>query len=257
MGFKLSQSHVDEYHAHGFTIFRQIVPTSLLRDLRRVTVNFRDKANDFRYLKPISKAIAEIGPYRDYENLAPLRDALHALLTPEHWHAEIEGSTGLFFNPLTEPYAREWHRDWTGEFPGMPLEQWQAICDDVRYFNQSNCPLYDDDATWFVPGSHLWLNTPAALAKVPWPAPPESLDPVARERMYLKYCRAMPGAVQCRLNAGDFLLYRDTAWHLGVYLPYRTRATIFAYVDHPTWARWRRETDKQWHVGRESKTKAM
>jgi hypothetical protein len=252
MGFKLSQSHVDEYHANGFTIFRQVVPTSLLRDLRRVTVNFRHKANDphQRYLKPIAGAIAELGPYRDYENLAQLRDALHALLTTQHTHTDLEGSTGLFFNPLEEPYAREWHRDWTGDFPGMPLDQWQAICEDVRYFNQSNCPLYDDDATWIVPGSHRMLNTPAMLAVVPYPVDPKTLDPVSRERLYLENCRAMPGAVQAHLNAGDFLLYRDTTWHLGVYRPYRTRATIFAYVDHPDWERWRRRTDKQWHTGR-------
>jgi hypothetical protein len=60
--------------------------------------------------------------------------------------------------------------------------------------------------------------------------------------------------VQVHLHAGDFLLYRNTSWHTGVNLPYRTRATLFAYVDHPDWARWREQTDKQYHVGRERKT---
>ena len=33
----------------------------------------------------------------------------------------------------------------------------------------------------------------------------------------------MPGAVQVYLGPGDFMVYRNLAWHCGLYLPYQPR----------------------------------
>ena len=46
----------------------------------------------------------------------------------------------------------------------------------------------------------------------------------------------MPGAVQLRLNAGDFALYRSSAWHLGNYVPYRKRATLHDFCGTPEYS---------------------
>jgi hypothetical protein len=78
-----------------------------------------------------------------------------------------------------------------------------------------------------------------------------SINPADRERWLIDHARSMPGACQAHLEPGDYLLYRNTTWHTGIYMPYRRRATIFDFVEHPDYALWRQKTDKQWHVGRD------
>ena len=46
------------------------------------------------------------------------------------------------------------------------------------------------------------------------------------ERRFLKYCRAMPGAVQVHLAPGDFCIYRPCGLHLGNYSPDIKRAPL-------------------------------
>jgi hypothetical protein len=57
-----------------------------------------------------------------------------------------------------------------------------------------------------------------------------------RERDCLAYVTGMPGAFQLCLNAGDFALYRSSAWHIGNYVPYRKRATIHDFCGTPEWS---------------------
>jgi hypothetical protein len=52
------------------------------------------------------------------------------------------------------------------------------------------------------------------------------LDAEQAETVCRGYVQSMPGAVQVRLNAGDFMLYRNTLWHTGNDVPYIKRATI-------------------------------
>jgi ectoine hydroxylase-related dioxygenase (phytanoyl-CoA dioxygenase family) len=259
MPFPMNQCHLDEYQRNGFTILRGIVPGSLIKDLRAAAVDFRESAAaDSRLgetakwqLQPIGKHISNLRAFQDYAELAPLAEALARILTPQHTHANIQSTAGLFFEPPHEPASTGWHRDWTGEFPGIPLDEWQAMRADVRYFAQGNCPLYEDCATWLIAGSHLQLNDPDVLEAVRFKVDWKSLEPVERERMFIEHARSLPGAVQAVLEPGDYLLYRNTTWHTGIYMPYRRRATIFDFVEHPDYARWRARTDKQWHVGRD------
>src|SRR4051812_39817065 len=98
MSFQISEKHVDEYHLRGFTILQGVIPASLIKDLRAEAVNFRESAaGDQRLadtaqwqLQPIAKHFNCLRAFRDYECLAPLRDALASLLTTEHTHANIE-----------------------------------------------------------------------------------------------------------------------------------------------------------------------
>ena len=70
--------------------------------------------------------------------------------------------------------------------------------------------------------------------------------PVADERMTdaelemqnLRYCKSMPGAVQAVLHAGDFMLYRNSLWHIGNYSPHRKRATLHEIVATEEWLDW-------------------
>ena len=118
--------------------------------------------------------------------------------------------------------------------------------------NQINAPLYDDDCTWFVPGSNLRArDLPEELAAVHDPsnvnihAKSAVTDPTEKERLCLNYTQGMPGAVQLHLNAGDFALYRPIGWHIGNYVPYRKRATLHDALFTPVYKTWW----KQWIAG--------
>ena len=52
------------------------------------------------------------------------------------------------------------------------MEEFRRVNRDPLWFNQINCPLYEDNCTWFVPGSHLRDDFPAetAAAEAPLPA---------------------------------------------------------------------------------------
>ena len=81
-----------------------------------------------------------------------------------------------------------------------------------------------------MPGSHLRRDTDAEIARFPdRPIPGPNLEGLGYEeceRACLDYTRSMPGAFQAKLSAGDYLLYRNSLWHIGNYVPYRKRATI-------------------------------
>jgi ectoine hydroxylase-related dioxygenase (phytanoyl-CoA dioxygenase family) len=245
--FVFSESHITNYLFQGYTIFRGMLPASLIRDLRLVIERAREKDRDkMAYaIQPIEHYVDDLRPFQDYLELPALRDAVSKVLTPRHQIANLQNTCGLFVEPATAR-AREWHRDWRGEFPGIESSQWKAICNDIKFFNQYNCALYQDSCTWIVPGSHLAPNLPTAIDAVPFPQDPESLCEEGRELMCLGYCRAMPGAVQVHLDPGDFLMYRNTTWHTGNYVPYRKRATLFDMLDTPEYIAWRKATGKQW-----------
>ncbi|MCZ7643720.1 MAG: hypothetical protein M5U26_00305 [Planctomycetota bacterium] len=70
-------------------------------------------------------------------------------------------------------------------------------------------------------------------------------EAVARERACLAYAQGMPGAVQFKLHAGDFALYRPIGWHIGNYVPYKKRATLHDAVFTPQYEAWW----KAWRAG--------
>jgi len=45
----------------------------------------------------------------------------------------------------------------------------------------------------------------------------------------------MPRAIRLHLDAGDFGLYRNHGYHLGLYVPYKKRATLHDSVWTPLW----------------------
>lgn len=247
MPFRFSDAHVAEYHTQGFTVFRQVVPPSLVADLRQVCDRGRELARErsgpqAQRLQPIARFDLDLAPFEAFRALPDLNDALRRIISHEVTFADVE-QMGVLIEPVEHPWCTPWHRDWRDNAPYLDVSAWQAVLLDRNYFNQSNCALYEDHSLWVVPGSHLRedLSCEAGLFPVrPIPGPAlEGQSSVERERLSAEYVRQMPGAVQLHLEAGDFALYRNSLWHLGNYLPYCKRATLHDFIDTPAYAAWR------------------
>ena len=246
MAFSLSDAHIDEYHRHGMTVFRQILPTTLIRDLRRVTERGRALARErsggqAQRLQPISAFELDAKPFEDYENLPELRDALRFVLSDRHTPAGL-ANMGVFYEPAEAPYCTQWHRDITADSHGVDAKEFRKLTNDPTFFVQVNCALYTDACTWVVPGSDGRPNVAGeAEAAANYPTL-EGESNEERERRCLTYCQSMPGGVQLILEPGDYCLYRPNGWHIGSYTPYRRRETIHSSVwkpeTHAWYARW-------------------
>lgn len=249
--FTFSEKHITDYHTTGCTIFREILPLSLIADLRRVAdrgrVIARDqKGSQTQRLQPVGAFDLDLQPFKDYGELPELNDAIQRVLTPRHTHADPD-RLGILLEPTDHPWCTNWHRDFRDHVPTVVFESefredWDKQVFDINYMNQINCALYEDPSTWFVPGSHYrQANTPGEEAARDaydrtrfLDAPTVSNEQL--ERDCLDYVRGMPGAFQLRLDPGDFALYRSCAWHLGNYVPYRKRATLHDFCGTPEYA---------------------
>jgi len=255
MTYRVPDEDIAGFYRDGYIIFRGILPDTLVRDLRRecdkaVKVARRVSGAQAQRLQPLQKYEGEIDlqPFRAYAELPDLVDAIQAVLTAEHKYGQL-GIMGVLFEPEERAWCTNWHRDMTLASSRLPLEEFHDLMLDWNHVNQVNCALYDDDCTWFVPGSHLRMrDLPGEVeaARLPngigWGKQAgeaaAKMDPVALERACLKYTQGMPGAVQFKLHAGDFALYRPIGWHIGNYVPYKKRATLHDGVVTPHYEAW-------------------
>lgn len=240
MPFEFRDEQINEYMSRGYAIFRAIIPPALLTDLRREADKARAMAIETRgptaqRLQPIDKFADRINqkPFQDYCELPDLVDAVSRLLgrptTPGHRHI-----MGILVEPR-EPWHCGWHRDGLVEIPvegqddQFRQDLW-ACSQNPFAWNQVNCALYADSCTWYVPGSHLrWREMPGEVQTPHSTTQPEKyagMTHEARELALLELCRTFPGAVQVHLGPGDYMIYRNNAWHCGNYIPYQPRATI-------------------------------
>ncbi len=239
MAFEITSQHVADFHRDGFVVFRDLLPGSLIKDLRAqadiaLTIA-RERSPQAQRLQPIaSHAAIDMKPFDDYHSLPNLQKGLDALF------GEVFGcqpdphgtrtAMAILFEPRDMPYCTAWHRDWRDNIRGLMTHEWRKLMMDLRYFNQVNLALYGDECTWVVPGSHLRDDTPDEFNR--FPARPiegpnlTGLDAVETELACMRYTTSLAGAVQARLNPGDYLLYRNSLWHIGNYVPYKKRATI-------------------------------
>lgn len=236
------------YRDHGYFILRQVIPANLLRDLRREATKAYEIARRLsgpqaQRLTKLSQYASELDltPFHEFDHIAGLQDAVKALLTEEHALKATADAT-ILFGPRERPWSTEWHRDWRdhvleAEFQSaIGSSRWQEIALDFRLWNQVNCPLFEDTSTWYVPGSHQRVhNTPEEM-RVYASTTQQALRDDQHQRtdaelelFCLRYCQAMPGAVQLVLNPGDFALYRNIGWHIGNYVPYRSRMTLHTH----------------------------
>jgi len=257
MSFQFCERMIHDYHHDGYVVFKSILPASLLSDLRREADKARELAWEIngrqtQRIQPIARYAEEIDqkPFQDYCELAELRDAVERLLGPGYSHGQRE-IMGLLIEPRERPWSCGWHRDAVVEIPerahdALTRAALASVWHDLRDYNQINCAIYADSCTWYVPGSHLrQRDMPGEHQSAEDPELQQhalELSDAEAERFWLEHCRQMPGAVQVHLAAGDFMIYRNLAWHIGNYLPYQPRATIHdaaVYLEGSGWGpRW-------------------
>lgn len=245
MAFAFCDRMIHQYRTQGYVIFRQIIPASLLKDLRRATARVHDIARtrsgpQAQRLQPLNRHLSpeELKPVYAYAELPPLVDAIQKVLTPRHRLSNGLDRLGVLLEPAEKPWVTAWHRDIRATSNVPDVEEFLRVTVDPLWFNQVNCPLYEDGCTWFVPGSHLRTfdlpgETAAASASI---ADVEGYE--ERERAGVEYCQAMPGAIRAAMDAGDFMLYNPNAWHLGNYLPDRKRVTLHDWAPNPELIDW-------------------
>src|SRR5689334_2379170 len=160
MGFHVPESDIAAYYRDGIIVFRQILAPSLIADLRRecekaVALARRIGGANAQRLQPLQQYEGEMNlkPFRDYAEFPPLREAVAQLLSPRHYYGEL-GVVGVLIEPAEVPYSTTWHRDITLRSSRLSAEEFDDLMRDWHAANQVNCALYDDDCTWYVPGSH-------------------------------------------------------------------------------------------------------
>jgi hypothetical protein len=238
MPFRAEARHRDEFERGGYTIFRSLLPPSLLADLRRASADAsriaRERQGDYaQRLQPISEVAGiDPGPFRDFAELPELQAAIRSVLSPRHWHGSPR--LGLLIEPATA-FATAWHRD---AFRPDAVDRFHREAVDPELYNQCNCPLYPDRSLLIVPRSHLRRDTDAEVAHAGSHANKRA---TGTWEELLAYADGMPGAMRVELEPGDYALYRASMWHCGIYSPSIRRATLHDHVDTEASVAWRRE----------------
>jgi len=248
MSFHFSANWIEDYRRDGYVVLPEILPPSLIADLRGVSERGSQLARAAggsmaQRFEPVANWDIDQKPFDDYRELPELRDAIDRLLSPRHTYGNRELHLGVLIEPVEVSYCMPWHQDLrhlaASSRPFLTVDAKR----DPDLFNQINCALYQDDSLWVVPGSHVRDDTAEERDAFPdgEPTAPsfatESNE--ERERICLAYCRRMPGAVRVHLDPGDLCVYRGTLWHMGNYVPYVKRATIIDLIDTPAYAEFR------------------
>ncbi len=234
MSFQYHDGLREDYQSVGFIVLRDLIPASLLADLRRETDKVREIARrehgeQAQRLQPVYRYAELNGErFRDFLHLPELQKVVANVLSPEHKQSNI---MGVLLEPAEYPWATNWHRDWGHHVRNLPTEKFETAKQNLRMFNQLNGALYEDGSLWAVPYSHNRPDTPEELSAFPQNPPSnppltEAMSSEEREQVCLRYARSMPQAVQILLGAGDVAFYRACMWHIGNYVPYRKRATL-------------------------------
>lgn len=245
MAFQVRDEHIEQYYREGYTIFEDIVPAAMIRDLRKATEKAREIAPTVQGARKIFHVQQQLGElldlqiFRDYKQLPDLIDAFRKVLTPKHQLAPMEAYLEIFFEPKEHPHLLKWHRDLWPTSPGIDPEEFKRLDQDPTFFAKANCPLYVDGAFWYVPGSVARPDFPYEHEIRDAVPPLDSLyDPVERERACFDYIRKMPNARQVLAGPGDIMLYRSNGWHTGVYFPHIKRSTLLDVLVTPESLQW-------------------
>jgi hypothetical protein len=238
MAFEFSEKHIDEFQNDGITVFRGILPPSLISDLRRVcdegaAIVRAQRSGQVQRFQPVSAYNIDQQPFVDYAELPALRDALARVAGPQCIYGDRD-CLGVLIEPQDIPYRIAWHRDARDDFDEAEWEYWMK---QPSFGNQVNCALYEDSCTWYVPGSHKRGDTEDERRAEEGSRRPQTNenDPThaEMERICLENCARMPGAVRLYLDAGDFALYSACGWHTGNYTTYKIRRTLHEGVLDP------------------------
>ena len=243
MKFSFCDSMIEDYWEQGYQNLQGILPPSLCRDLRREAAKGREFVRRDR--GPQAPRVHQIGAYADALNLQPFHDyaelpelcnAVERLFgTGARPTGNIE-TIGILIEPQEHSWVHGWHRDGLIEVPPEKHHdsEVRAALEELwatRYmFNQVNCALYRDSSLWFVPGSHAKPDLPGQIQSSytdRCPTKQEEQSEEEFEGICLDHCRNFPGSpVQVHLEAGDYLVYRNAAWHCAYMVSHQPRATL-------------------------------
>ena len=265
MTLTITDAHRISFHEQGFAIIRQFIEPAFLKRLRRMADAGRELARQDRKMGFMDMRIApqrfaselDAATYRTFVAQPAVQGAIKSLFGQEFQFGfdttryPISYFPTCFYEPQLAPYTTHWHRDWRdnilSSYPEL-MRRWHAMRDDPCLFNQVNIALYDDASTWFVPASHNRDDLPEETEAIATAQPllemqrkvlkDDQDDWESLEYLCQDYCLAMPGAVSADLRAGDVVIYRNSLWHLGRYLPYRKRATLHDAVMTHAFYQW-------------------
>ena len=263
MPFVFSEQHITDYYHHGYTIFRGILPPSLIEEMRAAgaelqVISIRERGAQNARSMPIADVAEQLSPralqsFEDYLQMPELVAAMQGVLGSEHSISGL-GNIVLFFTDPVRPICQDWHRDMDEGYKGIttPAQraEFRRLKQDPTFFVQVNCALHSDTCLWYVPGSAGRPNTRGELAAAGAPyngidgrgklidAELDGQSYAAQERISLEYCLSMPGGVNVVLEAGDYCLYRPIGWHTGNYAPHRQRLTLHHHVSTPASIAW-------------------
>jgi hypothetical protein len=243
MSFTFCESMIENYWARGYVILQGILPPSLRRDLRREAAKGRDLIRRDR--GPQVPRVDQVGAYaedlnlqrfRDYAELPELCDAIEQLFGEGAKPTGDIGNIGILIEPQEHSWVHGWHRDGLIEVPPESHDDpevrgaLEELFAERHMFNQVNCALYRDSTLWFVPGSHAQPDLPGQIQTSytdRCPTKGEDQSEEEFEQVCLDHCRKFPGnPVQVHLEPGDYLVYRNAAWHCAHMVVYQPRATL-------------------------------
>lgn len=253
----------DQFEKNGFILIKNCIPSSLLEDLRSLSKKYcrlarRNLGAQAQRLQPLERYSHDSEKHllNTLIALPALQDVVTSVLSSNH-HISLN-HLGMMFEPKYLPYCMPWHRDWRDNCKGLDMAAWYDVFRNPNFFNQINCPLYEDHSLWVVRGSHNRIDTPEEQRLFPTrpiQAPYNDTERktnrlsnflnafkkreyTARARQCLLHCTMMPNAEQVILHPGDVLLYRNTIWHLGNYMPTQKRATFHTTVMTEPYQTW-------------------
>ncbi len=239
------ERHAEEYARDGLTVVTDAIPGPLLARMREQAELLR--AHTHAVSGPDARrppgghvggrvlldfdGVIDPAPFAALADVPRLRSVVDHLLGPD-FELDAEAYT-LLFNMTTRSECQRWHRDYRDNVANTDVARWRALVPDLRFFNQFNAALYDDMSLWVVPGSHVRDDTPEE-ARVLADSPPDHATMTEAEYAVAasQYRRSMPGARMVALSAGDVALYRDSALHLGHYIPTIRRATLHSHFEN-------------------------
>jgi len=258
-----NQNKKEQFVEDGFIIIKDCIPDDLLQELRVLSEKYRKIARrsygaQTQRLQPLER-YSETAEKQLLDALIslPILQEIVASVLSQHHHISMD-YLGMMFEPKYLPYCMPWHRDWRDNCQGIDMQAWYDVYRDLDFFNQINCPLYQDQSLWVVRGSHNRMDTPEEQALFPTRpimAPYNDIerktnrlgdflnffrkkDYAQRESSCLAHCNMMPQAEKVVLQPGDALLYRNTIWHLGNYMPNEKRATFHTIVTTDRYKEW-------------------
>jgi hypothetical protein len=168
MKFTWNDRFFADYSADGYVVFEGILPALLVADLRRETDKGREiireqKGPQVQRLQPVEKFGLDMKPFRDFAELPELNDAIRRTIGREDmWYGDTN-QIGFLVEPAEMPYTTGWHRDRRFESEKLDAEDFRVIASRRHFINQFNCPLYQDNSTWYVPDSDLRPDVPLEM----------------------------------------------------------------------------------------------